>query len=229
MGMFSWDCNACGFAMRDCRGCAEDGWMGHAVCLTPDGSRVVGHYDHYGNLGGYNLVDQIGKFAIYHKACWELAGKPEYDRPARHSRDQGFCLAIHDQPLPKPTSPEWFTVARTWEAVDRVLQRYARLLCDIEHDEVEQLWNSLTAERRRVLCAEFEAEKQARRDRYRAAYDAWCRGVSEAIDDGSAAKDIDVPVPEREEDPNTYAFDGLSFDYGWLDVFVSKAHDEVQR
>lgn len=227
MGMFSWDCNGCGFAMRDCRGCAEDGWMGHAVCLTPDGSRVIGHYDHYGQLGEYNLVDQIGKFAIYHKACWELAGKPEYDRPALHSRDQGFCLAIHGQPLPKPTSPEWFTVARTWEAIDRVLARYARLLCNVEHDEAARLWNILTPEQQLVLCAEFKAEKQTRRDRYHAAYDAWCSAVSKAIDEGSNAEDIDDDSPKREEDPKTYTFGGLTFDYGWLDVLVYKANEKA--
>jgi hypothetical protein len=226
MGMFSWDCNACGFAMRDCRNCAKDGWMGHAVCLTPDGSRVIGQYDHYGSLGSYSLVDHSGPFAIYHKACWELAGKPEYDRPARHSRDQGGCLAIHGQPLPKPTSPEWFTVARTWEAVERVLRRYAKLRSDIESADVERLWTSLTPEHQIALCAEFEADQQARNDRYRAAYNAWFDGEGEGADIDTPM----APMPEPEKAPKSYTFNGLVFNYGWLDVFVSKANDKaVQR
>lgn len=208
MGMFSWDCNACGFAMRDCCDCAKDGWMGEAVCLTPDGSRVIGHYDHYGKLGSYNLVDQRGPFAIYHKACWELAGRPEYDKPARHSRDQGACLHIHGEPLPQPRSPEWFTVARTWEAIERVLLRYAKLRSDCDREETERLWESLAPDRQLALCATFEAAQNERAARYRAAYDDWSG---------------DAPMPEPEANPKTFAFDALIFNYAWLDVVVYKA------
>ena len=210
MGMFSWDCNGCGFAMRDCPSCSESAWMGHAVCLTPDGSRVIAKYDHYGNLGSFNLVDQ-GKFAIYHKACWELAGKPEYDRPARHSHDQGACLAIHGKPLPKPTSPEWFTVARTWEAFDRILHRVAKVRSDIEHAETIKLWSSLTAADQTALCAAFEADQKARCDHYHLSREAWLDS-----DDGG-------PMPEWEPNPKTFSFNNLTFNYAWLDVLVYKA------
>ena len=211
MGMFSWDCNGCGFAMRDCRSCSEGNWMVHAVCLTPDGSRVIGQYDHYGNLGSFNLVEEGGKFAIYHKVCWELAGKPEYDRPARHSRDQGACLAVHGSPLPKPVSPEWFAVARTWEALDRVLRRVAKVRSDIEHAEAVQLWDSLTDGDRVALCSAFDADQKARCDRYRLSREAWLDS-----DDGG-------PMPEWEANPKTFSFNGLTFNYAWLDVLVYKA------
>jgi hypothetical protein len=216
MGMFSWDCNGCGFAMRDCRSCSEGGWMAHAVCLTPDGSRVIGQYDHYGNLGSFNLVDLSGKFAIYHKACWELAGKPEYDRPARHSHDQGACLAIHGKPLPKPTSPEWFTVARTWEAFDRILQRVAKVRSEIEHAEAVRLWEGLTTTDQTALCAAFEAEQQTRMDQFRRTREAWFDA-----DDGG-------PMPEWEGNPKTFSFNGLTFNYAWLDVLVWQALQSTQ-
>jgi hypothetical protein len=214
MGMFSWDCNGCGFAMSDCTNCSAGGWMGHAVCLTPDGSRVIGQYDHYGNLGSFNLVDQRGTFAIYHKACWELAGKPEYDRPARHSHNQGACLAIHGAPLPKPTSPEWFTVARTWEAFDRILQRVAKVRSEIEHAETVRLWEGLTTTDQGALCAAFEAEQLTRMDEFRRTREAWFDA-----DNGG-------PMPEWEGNPKTFSFNGLTFNYAWLDVLVWKAVQE---
>jgi len=212
MGMFSWDCNGCGFSLRECRGCSVDNWMSKGVCLTPDGSRVIGHYNAYGQLGEYNLVDQIGKFAIYHHACWEVAGRPEYDRPSHHSRDQGFCHAMHGQPLPKPTGPEWFVQAKMWQAVDRVLNAYAQLLCDIDHDREEGYWKSLSPERQLACCNEFEAARNARKERDHAAWEMYLR-----------AADGDLEPPKKEPDPTHYKFDGINFDYMWLGHFVSMA------
>jgi hypothetical protein len=76
MGMFSWDCNACGFSLRECRNCSEGNWMSKGVCLTPDGSRVIGHYNAYGQLGEYNLVDQIGKLIKHRQALADVAFRP---------------------------------------------------------------------------------------------------------------------------------------------------------
>lgn len=210
MGMFSWDCNGCGFSLRECRGCSVDNWMSKGVCLTPDGSRVIGHYNAYGQLGEYNLVDQIGKFAIYHHACWEVAGKPEYDRPSHHSRDQGFCHAMHGTPLPKPTGPEWFVQAKMWQAVDSVLNAYAQLLCDIDYAREEKLWGSLSPERQLVLCGEYEAERNARKEINKARWEKYLH----------SEHDEEMP-PEKEPDPKHYKFDGTVFDYMWLGHFIS--------
>lgn len=215
MGMFSWDCNGCGFSLRDCKGCSEGNWMSKGVVLTPDGSRVIGHYDSYGHLGEYNLVNQIGKFAVWHHACWELAGKPEYDRPACHSRDQGFCHQMHGTPLPKPTSPEWLAKAKMWQAIDFVLTKYANLLCDIDHDREKALWDSLSPERQLTLCIEYEAERRARKERDQAAWKAYL--AAPMTDDESD----DPPTPEP--DPKTVAYNGIVFDYMWLGHFVSMA------
>lgn len=214
MGMFSWDCNACGFSLRECCGCSVDNWMSRGVCLTPDGSRVIGYYNAYGQLGEYNLVDQIGKFAIYHYACWEVAGKPEYDRPSHHSRDQGFCHGMHGQPFPLPTK-EWMEKARAWQYVDRLINAYQQLLCDIDHDREKAYWDSLKPERQLACCNEYSAEKDARRERNQTALEAWYK----VLDD-------DVPEPAQEPDPKTYKFDGIEFDYMWLGHFISMAKND---
>ncbi len=208
MGMFSWDCNACGFSLRECKGCSVDNWMSRGVCLTPDGSRVIGYYNAYGGLGDYNLADQIGKFAIYHHACWELAGKPEYDRPSHHSRDQGFCHSMHGKPLAKPTSPEWFGIALMWQALHRAFDAYAQLLCDIDHHTAETLWKSFTSERRLVLMDEFDADRKARGDAWRANWEAYLRSPNE--------EEL-APV---KHDPVNYTFDGVTIDYMWLNHFI---------
>jgi len=155
MGMFSWNCVACGFSIRDCRNCCEQNWQAEAVVLTPGGSRVIGHYDSYGNVGGVNLVDQIDPFAMYHKACWELAGKPEFEKPSAHARDQGFCLGCHDDPyykLPIPRSPEWFTIAAQWHAIEGLFDAIFKYLYDLNYAAHESWYKELSDEDR----AKFE-------------------------------------------------------------------------
>ena len=145
--MFSWDCPACGFSIRECRRCTEGNWMGEAVVLTPGGSRVIGEYDSYGGVGGLNLADQIDDFAMYHKACWELAGKPEFTVPSRHARDQGFCLACHDDPyytVPRPTSPEWFTIAKQWHAIGGLFESISHYLYKVERAMHEKAYQALS-------------------------------------------------------------------------------------
>lgn len=185
--------------------------MSKGVCLTPDGSRVIGHYNAYGQLGEYNLVDQIGKFAIYHHACWEVMGRPEYDRPSHHSRDQGFCHAMHGQPFPLPTK-EWIEKARMWQSVERVLNAYAQLLCEIDHDREKGYWDSLKPERQLALCNAYETDKCARRAANKARWEEYLH----------SEVDEEMP-PEKEPDPATFQFDGIVFDYMWLGHFVSMA------
>lgn len=211
MGMFSWDCLACGFSLRDCRGCSEKNWMAHGVCVTPDGSRVIGFYNSYGQLGEYNLVDQIGKFGIYHKACWELLGKPEYTKPASQSRDQGFCHQLHGQPFAAPTV-EWIEKAKTWQYVDRTINAYWHLRAELDFAEVQKTWDSLTPERQLALCNAYEADKVARRTRNHDRQQAYYNDPDE-----------NAVEPAKEEDPDFFKFDDRNFDYGWLGVLVTRA------
>lgn len=188
--------------------------MAHGVCLTPDGSRVLGFYNSYGQLGEYNLVDQIGKFGIYHKACWELVGKPEYTKPASHSRDQGFCHQMHGQPFPLPTK-EWLALATMWQAVDRVVSAYWSLRADLDFRESERTWDTLSTERQLALCKAFKADKVARSTRNRDRYDAYLNDPNE-----------EAIQPPKEADPEFFTFDDRTFDYGWLNILVSRALNE---
>jgi hypothetical protein len=139
MGMFSWECPACNFSIRDCGGCCEDNWQGEGVVLTAGGSRIIGTYDGYGRIGGCELGEQIDDFAIYHKACWELKGKPEFTKPSRHAADQGFCITEHKGwKLPKPTSVEWFTQASEWLALGSFFHAVSGYLRDLEEAGIER-------------------------------------------------------------------------------------------
>lgn len=210
--MFSWNCLACGFSLRECRGCSEDNWMAQAVVLAPNGTRVIGFYNSYGQVGDtYNLAEQMGDFSVYHKACWELVGKPEFTRQSPHARDQGFCHQMHGTPFPLPTL-EWMELAKMWHAVDRVLQAYGQLRCDIDHDNAERMWNSLTPERQLACCNEFDAAKNALKERNRAKWEAYLHSPHD-----------EELSPEKEPDPTHYMFDGLNFDYMWLNHFIRMA------
>lgn len=136
--------------------------MGHAVVLTPGGSRVIGQYDGYGNVGSYDLVDQIDEFAMYHKACWELAGKPEFIVPSRGANDQGFCLSHDEFTVPKPTSPEWFTIAQGWHAIRRVFEGFSRFQFELELAAHKRAYRALS-EADRIL---FEGIALAQKDDY---------------------------------------------------------------
>lgn len=145
MGMFSWNCVACGFSIRDCGGCCDGNWMGEAVVLTPGGSRIIGHYDGYGRVGSTELVDQIDPFSMHHKVCWELAGKPEYTVPSTHAGDQGFCITKHaGWKLPIPTSPEWFWYAKQWHGLHRVLRAWNSYQYDLEYAAHENWYKELS-------------------------------------------------------------------------------------
>lgn len=75
-------------------------WMSQAVALTPDGQRLLGEYDGYGRIGEVGNEDQI-EAAYLHRACWEVAGKPDfeaYGTPSGYAADQGwfFDEGAHD-------------------------------------------------------------------------------------------------------------------------------------
>lgn len=133
MGMFSWNCKACGYSLRECRGCTEDGWQADVVILLENGSRIFGEYDGYGRVGSFDAAHAYETPCVYHRACWELVGRPEYDGPSDDAHDQGFCLpegvGHGDPPLPKPTMV-WLNalpiprgIVGFFEGVNRVLWR----------------------------------------------------------------------------------------------------------
>jgi len=83
MGFFSYECKHCDHSILSSASIDPEinGWMKDAVVLSPNGSRVIGEYGGYGDIGGMDSSEgDIGGDAVWlHQACWEVAGKPEYD------------------------------------------------------------------------------------------------------------------------------------------------------
>lgn len=81
MGLFSQACAAtdiCGgkdvmgpYAIDD-----ESAWMNEAVAITPSGSILMGTYDGYGTVDGFHGAIGLDGNVVFHRACWELSGKP---------------------------------------------------------------------------------------------------------------------------------------------------------
>lgn len=106
MGFFSWDCKACGHSIRHERATNEvSRWLSEAVLVEDDGSTVRGTYDGYGNLvtrSGRELELAEGREepCLYHQACYDLMGKPSYDKPSRSASDQGHFVGEYDPKKP---------------------------------------------------------------------------------------------------------------------------------
>jgi hypothetical protein len=197
--MFSWNCLACGFSLRDCRNCSIDNWMNQGVVLTKGGSRIVGSYDSYGNLGGYNLVDQIDDFSIYHKACWELKGKPEFTEPSQSADDQGFCHAMHGKPLAAPTH-NWLEQCPTWHVLDKAIDSIWSRHSKLKYDDGKAQFTALAAEDQTRLLAAYKADSKAMWDAYRAARSAWFDS-----DDDS------IPEPVSPDRVESFEFEGVTY------------------
>lgn len=218
MGMFSWSCLACGFSLRDCRNCSVDSWMGHGVALSPNGTRVIGGYDGYGRLGDtYNLADQMGDFSVYHKACWELVGKPDFTKASHQAHDQGFCHAMHGQPFPLPTHV-WLEKCAVWHGLDRAIQGAWNRHYELKYEEGEALFATLPEDAQERALAAFKADEAARDAAYRAAMDAYYKS-----DDESAR------APERPEKPETFTFEGVDYYASVLWVINARRHDDELR
>ena len=110
MGFFSEDCRRCGHpALSALFTNGVNAWMNEVVAIWPNDDLTVGIYDGYGRVNDIEYV--IGAEVeygqgntIYHRACWEMAGKPmRYGGSCRRSADQGwlFDAGAHDLPDPR--------------------------------------------------------------------------------------------------------------------------------
>jgi len=112
MGFFSWNCKECDHSVLSVHSTDPEinAWMKDAVVLGPGGDRVLGEYDGYGNVGGQDRTDLSDSQVWLHLACWEVAGKPEfdhYDEGSRSARDQGFFFGReHDLIDPRISDPD---------------------------------------------------------------------------------------------------------------------------
>ncbi len=105
MGFFSWKCKHCGRSLlSDMATEAHNTWMNDVVAMFEDGTRLMGSYDGYGSVGygDSNLLDYGEEPCCYHKACWEVAGRPGYSSPSESSRDQGWFFEDEHYNLSEP-------------------------------------------------------------------------------------------------------------------------------
>ncbi len=109
MGLFSWDCDHCGhpliapFNHQD-----KNEWMIDGVALLPNGPMLMGVYDGYGRVAGLD-INASGEPQVFHKACWEKAGKPtEFKKASRNSADQGHFYGEDEHNSPPPGEEGFF-------------------------------------------------------------------------------------------------------------------------
>lgn len=114
MGFTSYECKHCGHSILSSYSADPEinKWMMFAVVLIPGGTRLVGEHDGHSGVAGAN----VGEGSIptdtavwVHQACWEKAGKPEYedyDGPSPFAQDQGYFFRYeHDMIDPRITNP----------------------------------------------------------------------------------------------------------------------------
>lgn len=121
--------------------------MSDAVVLTNRGGRIIGEYDGYGRVGGDEDASEHG--ACLHFACWEKAGKPDFDhygKPSAHAPDQGWFFddGDHDMIDPRITEGREELLAKGVEArtkarYDQRARQVREWLQDRKHD-TKQPW-----------------------------------------------------------------------------------------
>ena len=103
MGFFSWNCTCCDNSIRSRYAVTPTSdWMKQAVVVFESGDRMSGEYDGYGQLVRMLDTQELnGKFAMYHRACWELAGKPVFSAASVDASDQGYFVGDYHPPCPE--------------------------------------------------------------------------------------------------------------------------------
>lgn len=108
MGFSSYECKHCNHSILSPASVDPEinSWMKDVVILGSGGSRLITEFDGYS--GEYD--EQVGEYGgnvWVHQACWEIAGKPEYDAydgPSEPAGDQGFFFGReHDMIDPRIT------------------------------------------------------------------------------------------------------------------------------
>lgn len=110
MGFYSADCKGCGHSVRhDGSVNSTSRWMTQAVVVSSDGDVGTGEYDGYGSVMPHNKNADCyalqGK-EVWHRACWEIAGKPEFTGASRSAYDQGHFVGDNNDPTQPTTKAE---------------------------------------------------------------------------------------------------------------------------
>lgn len=122
MGLYSYECLGCGHPMLSGYSTGPiNEWMQNVVIIHPRlGVVAAGHYDGYGRTPkvddveaarkggdpmyvlGWDKKTQRGTDACWHRSCWEVAGRPGFDRPSSRAADQGYFFDDGDHALADP-------------------------------------------------------------------------------------------------------------------------------
>ena len=97
MGFFSWQCKGCDQSVKAPyhQELSKLAWQSDAVCLKSDGDVYSGEYDGYGSIDdpalepGENIWED-SEPELWHKRCWENAGKPSFTGASEAAEDQGY-------------------------------------------------------------------------------------------------------------------------------------------
>lgn len=118
MGFSSWNCEGCRHpALSSAATNPTNRWMVDCVAIMPSGKILEGAYSGYADFGGVNVWDEgldLHDFEaaplVYHRACWEKAGKPtEFPgKGSEYSADQGWFFDEGDHDSPPPGEPGHF-------------------------------------------------------------------------------------------------------------------------
>ena len=108
MGMFSYNCRACGHPLL-CRNATTKGvneWMSLGIVIMPNDDVHSGEYDGYGRMGGFDSGDSnsdLSDGSVYHKDCHKALGKPmDFVGKSHHADDQGWFFDDGDHAMLSP-------------------------------------------------------------------------------------------------------------------------------
>lgn len=112
MGMFSYNCRACGHPLL-CRNATTKGvneWMSLGIVIMPNDDVHSGEYDGYGRMGGFDSGDSgfdLSDGSVYHKDCHKALGKPmDFVGKSQHADDQGWFFDDGDHATASPLKDE---------------------------------------------------------------------------------------------------------------------------
>lgn len=103
MGFTSWTCKCCGKSALSPEATSKgiNEWMSKVVVLDAE-DFISGTYNGYGEVNGCEIHEHFSKPAVYHRACWEQAGRPDYDGPSPYADDQGWFFNEKDYDILEP-------------------------------------------------------------------------------------------------------------------------------
>jgi hypothetical protein len=103
MGFFSKLCESCGHSLLSIYAANDiNQWMTTVVAVLKNGSVIHGKYDGYGRIDDFDVIADHDA-TVWHRACWEVAGKPtDYRGNSTWADDQGYFFSDeHDVPDPR--------------------------------------------------------------------------------------------------------------------------------